>query len=310
MKKARLSATILLIFSMYPVLNAAEAELAYHLTQGDTYYLDMVLQQSSHSDAQEQAEMSFYTSSRYCFRVDSLSGGLIYMDVSYSRLKLSLLASHLGVDINSVSGRDMALSHMLKQLEDAHFRIAMTGFGRLEELEGLKDIFSSMKLPPDVDSAEYKVVLKTLYEAFGPESFQSHFGIFLGIYPSVSPMSNWTKDLAYYFNFRPVPMTNRYHLSKVSDEQLTIQGMGMLQSSSELVERTEMGRVKSVVSGSQTYDFQVDPASGWPIRCVSRQRVRIETTIIKSSYLPSGLKIPSYTETTYEVSGGKMDVNH
>ena len=67
-----------------------------------------------------------------------------------------------------------------------------------------------------------------------------------------------------------------------------------------------MGEVRSVVSGSQTYDFQMDPESGWIKRCVSRQRVMIETTIVKSSYLPEGLKIPSYTETSFEVSGYKI----
>jgi hypothetical protein len=50
----------------------------------------------------------------------------------------------------------------------------------------------------------------------------------------------------------------------------------------------------------------MDRATGWPLKCVSRQRVVIETTIIESSYLPLGLKIPSYTETLFEVTGSKL----
>ena len=53
----------------------------------------------------------------------------------------------------------------------------------------------------------------------------------------------------------------------------------------------------------------MDLESGWLIRCVSRQRVKIETTILESSFLPSGLKIPSFTETVFEVSGGLVDSN-
>jgi hypothetical protein len=68
-----------------------------------------------------------------------------------------------------------------------------------------------------------------------------------------------------------------------------------------------MGDVKSTVSGSQTYDFHMDPGTGWLKRCVSRQRVIIETTILKSNYLPPGLKIPSYTETAFEVIGGRLE---
>ena len=83
--------------------------------------------------------------------------------------------------------------------------------------------------------------------------------------------------------------------------------MGMLNSMKEFEETTSMGEVKSAVSGSQTYDFQMDPESGWLRRCVSRQRVMIETTIVKSSYLPARLKIPSYTETVFEVNGSKSN---
>jgi len=81
----------------------------------------------------------------------------------------------------------------------------------------------------------------------------------------------------------------------------------MLNSLNEFYETTGMGKVKSAVSGSQTYDFRMNLESGWMIRCVSRQRVKIETTILESSFLPSGLKIPSFTETVFEVSGGKVD---
>ena len=39
---------------------------------------------------------------------------------------------------------------------------------------------------------------------------------------------------------------------------------------------------------------------------LEKEAVKIETTILKSSYLPGGLKIPSYTETAFEVNGSKL----
>jgi hypothetical protein len=67
-----------------------------------------------------------------------------------------------------------------------------------------------------------------------------------------------------------------------------------------------MGEVSSAVSGTQTYDLQMDRETGWPVKSISRQRVVIETTIVRSPYLPEGLKIPSYTETLFEVTGSKL----
>jgi hypothetical protein len=98
-------------------------------------------------------------------------------------------------------------------------------------------------------------------------------------------------------------MVNRYFLSKTSGERIIIQGLGMLNSMEEFREEISLGEVSSTVSGSQTYDFQVDRESGWLVQCVSRQRVQIETTIIRSDIYPAGLSIPSYTETLFEVKG-------
>jgi hypothetical protein len=120
-------------------------------------------------------------------------------------------------------------------------------------------------------------------------------------------MSNWTNDITYHFNTKAVKMVNRYFLTKVTEAMVMIQGMGMLNSTKEFFETTGMGDVKSTVSGSQTYDFHMDPETGWLKRCVSRQRVVIETTILKSNFFPPGLKIPSYTETAFEVTGGKLE---
>ena len=51
----------------------------------------------------------------------------------------------------------------------------------------------------------------------------------------------------------------------------------------------------------------MDIETGWLKQCVSRQRLVIETTIIKDPYLPEGLKIPSFTETLFEVKGTHSD---
>jgi hypothetical protein len=104
-----------------------------------------------------------------------------------------------------------------------------------------------------------------------------------------------------------VGMVNRYTLAKQDSVRTIIQGLGMLQSGNAFRDSTGMGIVNSEVSGSQTYDIQVDAESGWPMKCVSRQRIIIETTIVESTMLPRGLKIPSYTETLLEVSGKKMN---
>ena len=35
--------------------------------------------------------------------------------------------------------------------------------------------------------------------------------LFISIYPVIQPMTNWTNDITYYFNTKPVQMVNRYN---------------------------------------------------------------------------------------------------
>ena len=285
-------------------MRAQDPRLSYNLLVGESYLLEIDLQQGTRSESNDSEEISFYSLSNLVFLVDSMDTRMDYhISVQYSNLLISMIAPQLGIDISSSSGRNQLLTQMVDLLEKETFHLIMSPAGELKHLEGLDSLFSSLVSLAAADTLQQDVILNTLTEAYGPDAFTSVFNLFLWIYPVISPMNNWTNDITYYFNTKPVTMVNRFYLSKFTEEELVIQGLGMLNASKEFHETTSMGQVKSAVSGSQTYDFQVERESGWLKRCVSRQRTVIETTILKSSYFPTGLKIPSYTETHFEVKG-------
>jgi hypothetical protein len=307
MKTSFIALALAWLLNQPAALQGQEPRLSYALRPGDVYMLEIDLQQSTHSESMDREEISFYTLTKLVFTVDSTDAAKDYhMRVQYQDLLLSMLAPQLNMDISSSSGKSPLLTRMMELLEKESFHLSMSPAGELKNLEGLERFFKNLGEESGADSLELEVVLNTLNEAFGPHAFSSLFEVFLWIYPVISPMNNWTNDITYYFNTKPVELVNRYALSKATDKVLVIQGLGMLNASKEFLETTSMGEVKSTVSGSQTYDFQVDRTSGWPIRCVSRQRVLIETTILQSNYFPTGLKIPSYTETVFEVTGSKV----
>jgi len=307
MKSSLICMGVAVLLNLPFALYGQEPRLSYALRPGDAYLIEIDLQQTTRSESMEREEISFYTLTGLEFRVDSTDTANDYhLSVRYTDLQLSMLAPQLDMDISSSSGKNPLLTRMVDQLEKERFQVCMSPSGELNSLEGLDTLFATLDSESAADSIEQEVVLNTLNEAFGPDAFSSLFQVFLWIYPVVSPMTNWTNDITYYFNTKPVNMVNRYTLSKTTDEVVVIQGLGMLNAAKEFRETTSMGEVKSTVSGSQTYDFQIDLESGWPIRCVSRQRVLIETTILKSNYFPSGLKIPSYTETVFEVKGNRL----
>ena len=285
-----------------------EAILSYRLQAGESYYLVSDLQQNTRSESVDSEEISFYNLTRVDFRVDSIdASGQYHLRARYRDLLISMLAPRMEIDISSASGKDTLLTEMVDMLEQHTFSMVMTAQGELIKLEGLEKLFEPLAALQVADTTEQEVILKTLLEAYGPDAFRSLCNVFLWIYPVIHPMKNWTNDITYYLNTKPVKMVNRYIHSKTTSEVVVIQGIGMLNAMKEYFETTGLGDVKSAVSGSQTYDFQMNPGTGWLKQCISRQRVIIETTILRSSYLPSGLKIPSYTETVFEVIGGRLD---
>jgi len=294
---------VLFLFSAL-TLQGQEESLAYRLDPGTTYGLHIEIQQNTTSESVYTAEVNMFSRIKLRFRVDSVDGyGLYHMTVQYSDLLLSVLAPGMGLDMNSGSGKNRLLKQLIDTLETAPFNIEMKSTGELHALKGLDRIFSSLDTFPAADTSERTVVLETLQEAYGPDAFQGLFHLFVGYYPPLSGMRNWTTDLTYYFNTKPVNMVNRYTLSRSDDARLTIQGLGMLESGEAYPETIPLGKVSSSVSGSQTYDYQVDRATGWLRSCISRQRVVITTKVIESKSLPAGLEIPSYTETLFDVKG-------
>ena len=307
MRTSFICITLTLLMTVACSLEGQEPRLNYELRPGESYLLEIDLQQSTHSESIDREEISFYSMTRMIFRVDSTDAGHDYhMSVQYSDLLISMLAHQLGIDISSGSGKNLMLTKMVDLLEKETFHLIMSPAGELKHLSGLEGIFNTLESQAVSDTIELQVIMNTLNEAYGPDAFTSLFNLLVWIYPVFSPMNNWTNDITYFFNTKAVKLVNRYFLSKTTDEMLVIQGLGTLNATKEFHETTNMGEVKSAVSGSQTYDFQVERESGWLLRCVSRQRVVIETTILKSNYFPPGLKIPSYTETVFEVKGSSL----
>jgi hypothetical protein len=307
MVRKKLITGMLLLVALSASLRSQETRLSYNLKTGMCCLLEIEIEQSTRSESMATEEISMFSRIKLIFRVDSTDqSGLIHMTVRYSDLLLSMLAPGMSMDINSESGKNRILSDLIDTIEQGSFHLVMKESGELHSLDGIGPLFESLAAYPAEDKHELDVIVKTLDEAYGSNAFQGIHNLFIAYYPSVQPIPNWTRDIIYYLNTKPVQMVNRYYLNRTTGELNIIQGMGMLNSLQEYVETTSMGEVKSAVSGTQTYDYQVERVTGWLRKCLSRQRVLIETTIIKSPGLPPGLRIPSYTETVFEVRGSVL----
>ena len=205
-------------------VQAQEPRLNYRLNPGETYYLVTDLQQTTHSESMDSDEISFYNLTRLEFTVDSVDSDLIYMSVQYRDLLISMLAPQMDIDISSSTGKNPMLTEMVKMLEKSIFHVAISPAGKLVHLEGMEELFDPLVSLGEADTSEVDVILKTLEETYGPDAFKSFCNLFIWVYPVIQPMNNWTNDITYYFNTKPVNMVNRYILTKSAGEHVIIQG--------------------------------------------------------------------------------------
>jgi hypothetical protein len=277
----------------------------YHLDEGKRYTLVISVQQNTFSEAYNSgSEISLDQKMTLHFDILSKLDDETYSAlVSYDNLFLSMLAPSMNIDINTGTGRNKILESLIDSLESQSFRIHLNRNGSIIMLDDINSFFFRMYDHILSTEEEQDVTIKTLREAYGQNAFSSIANTFINLYPSDHGTSEWEKSFDYYFNTKPVRMTNRFLLVKQTKEKNTIQGMGMIETTGEIVETSGNSTFRSSASGSQTFDLHTDPSSGWLKYGVSRQRILIKTTIIKDSFLPEGLEIPSYAETVFNVEG-------
>jgi hypothetical protein len=111
------------------------------------------------------------------------------------------------------------------------------------------------------------------------------------------------------FNAKPIEISNNFFYQKLSEEKMRVQGIGVITEINESFELNEMSMLTNL-KGNQTYDFLFDSESGWLIEGMSKQKIHSLSTITGNPDLPTGLKIPSFTESEYEFSGGKISVKN
>ena len=296
---------LIFLFLFSVTMSGQEPESGYHLIPGNRYSLHIDVRQNTFSESYGQGnDVSLDLNMTIHFDVESQLNNEFYTaQVSYENLFLSMLAPGMNIDINSANGTNSILPTLIDSLESKYFRAQISRDGTVIMFGDINGFFFKMYDYVINSEEEQDVIIKTLREAFGNNAFNSFCNLFINIYPSSGTDPAWDKEFLYYFNTKPVEMKNRFFLVKQTEKQNTIQGMGMISTLESVVETHNGSSVQSTATGSQTYDLQLDPATGWLLKGSSRQRILVKTIILQDSKLPRGLEIPSYTETTFTIKG-------
>jgi hypothetical protein len=289
------------------VMTHGQANLPqYYLSNGQKYFLQLEMSQNTESDNNQlRGEVSLDISETIEFVVDSiLKTGNYRLNCLYNNLNLSFFSPQSDLSISSQTNAFSPLIAYLEKLESKPFFIELSKYGEIQSIYGLDSIINSFYLESDYIHSQHELIIKSVKEAFGEEALKSVANIAMNVY-SPNMGEKVVKKSNIIFNAKPIGIQNSFYYMETKDQDLRIQGIGLIEASIDSLEFNSMS-VLTYMNGNQTYDYLFNTENGWIIEGISRQKIQSLSEIYGHADLPDGIKIPSYTETVYELSGGQI----
>jgi len=262
--------------------------------------LEVTVHQNTVSDADGiQKNISLDIRCGYNFRIDSIEdNGSYCVTVRYKNLSISMIAPEMKISLNPETPSGKILQEYIDLLENRKWNMILSRAGEVKSISGLSGIFHEMYNESSA-SGQQDVIIKTLDEAFGEESFLSFSNMILHLYPDYPVIEKWVTRNRHFFNTKEVSLSNKWYYTYNKDGQQLVQGIGIIESPvSDTIEYNGIS-ITTSVEGSQTYDYITNPETGWMLAGLSRQKIIVINKIVNDPSFPEGLEIPTLTETSY-----------
>lgn len=292
----------LLLFALS--LSAQDKSDRYNLQLGEQYFITQVMKQNTVSDNRGMTgTVSLDINSTIHLEVINITIDKNYLfSCYYSDLELSFFSPSSGSSISSRSKTFHPIVTYLNELEEKNFLVEISPFGELEGIWDLDSTINSFYRLKSYNSAEDDLFIKTIKEGFGQKALSGILNMSLNIYCS-DYLDICDKNTEIYFNAKMMKISNKLFRQTAANNQFRVQGIGVIEEDEDGIE-SEGFSMKTIMSGDQTYDFLIDPKTGWIIEGISKQNIQI-TSIVENGYdSPKGLKIPSVSKSEYTLKGG------
>ena len=311
-KRLKKMKNIILIFligvcaSFTPV---ADVKLQYTFKPGEEFEYVQLSKQNAVQTLPGMGEM----------KMDGTLGGTMLMKIKsvdnngsariesqYSKLKMITNSFIMSMRMDSEGSPEEDGNKIIKSLTGKTFFFTLTRTGRVENVEGVENLYSGLgSLGLDED-----VVLKTrkaLQQTINDKSIQTLLENGLVSYPEkpVKAGDKWNTSSVQAVNF-PMRIENTWSLTNADKDHATISGDGNLTTiDKEKVNNLVNGmRSKSDLSGTQKTTSQVDLKSGWPKEVKILSDINGKLTLLAGGLIPQDMDVPMTVkiETNYTIS--------
>lgn len=298
---------LLTIFCLLSHLGAQSSPSQYNLKIGEKYFLRQEMIQNTETDNNEfRGNVSLDLNFTLQIEVKDITPeGDYYLFCKYKDLGLGFFAPQSDISISSQSNEFIPLKRYLSKLEKNPFNMLFSRYGEILDIWKLDSIINTFFLDVSDDAKRHNLIIKTIKEGFGEASLKGISNICLHVY-SPENAESLTRESTIIFNAKTIDINNKLYYLPLKDGNIRIQGLGVIPENIDSLQNNIMS-IKTRLKGNQTYDLLYANENGWLIDGISKQKIQSLSILEGHPELPDGLKIPSYTETEYRFTGGRID---
>ena len=280
--------------------------LGLHLDKGHTYY-QLIHSQTRIGEAVNgqdiEIKMSIYGKTAYL--VKDIVNGDYQMEVIFKSLEMDMESPQKKVQFSSEKNDTTdILSSLLSEMTNKAFTITLTKKGKVEDVNGLDNIFDHLLDKFSQLKQEQKQQIKDqLMKAYGAKAMKGSIEMVTSVFPDipVKKGDQWNIMTQLESGF-PISLQSEYQYNGSSDSTYLIHGVGKMNTADKeaYIESNGMP-LKYDLSGTLESDIQIERNSGWISSATITEKMKGNMEVKDNPKIPGGMVIPMTIETVSSV---------
>jgi hypothetical protein len=267
-----------------------------NLTIGETYTTTIEAEMSSaqqNSGSQNQLSSSIFGT--IAFKVLSENDGVYDMEVSYTRLGMSMISGSINFSGDSDNpDPDNIFSTILHNMMNKAFRVKMKKDGSIAEITKIDTLFSSLFVGlPDLDEDMQLMLTEQMKNSFGINGLKANLEQMTAIYPSkpVARGEKWSKTIQLESTMKATQEVT-YSYKSSDEKEFVISGIGTITTNKNEIVESSGYKYQYDLLGDVDAEIYIDRKTGWVKHGKVKQEFSGDMYILENELIEEKMTVP------------------
>ncbi len=254
----------------------------------------------------QNMEIKIEVQGKWGFQVLGIEKDLYTLEIKYQSLSMNMQMPQGTMEFSSEKKDNDPASAVLGALVDKPFQVKMSKTGKISEIGGVEELFTSATSAlGQMDDMQKKQILDQVVQAYGDKAFQANMETTTAIFPDakVAKGDSWRLTTKLESNIT-ADIETVYTLADVLNDVYVITGKSEIKAvnSDEYKQMGGMEMKQNLTSGSMTSTLKLDKTTGWIKEGETTQEMDMDLILKDSPQVPGGMSIPMQIDTQMKIT--------